>query len=164
MVTGVKRSRVFFIPQFVEVDKAEDKLATTDSSPVKLFKLDSQVEPPFEGEEIVLDIVVGDTAEETPIVQVKQSHTCDKCAKVFKSKRSLQGHVREMHSGKSEKFHCPECEFPFTRRTNLRAHIADYHRNVVFGPESPGKDSDLAPAPGPLGGGRQRKAPKVFDL
>ena len=171
-----------------------DKSAA-ESSPVKVFKLSSdvtlapgslggmQTKGDEDAEEIVLDIVVEEgevvtlqpsiegATSQPPLLQaeteVRERHNCGKCTKVFKSKRSLQGHVREKHSGKPEKFFCPECEFPFTRRTNLRAHIRDHHPDVEFGPESPAKDfesgSEVSPAPGSLGG-RQRKAPKIFDL
>ena len=54
-------------------------------------------------------------------------HNCAHCEKVFKSKRSLYGHVKEMHSGKSETHSCPECGKEFSRKTNLNAHLKDMH-------------------------------------
>ena len=48
---------------------------------------------------------------------------CNECNKVFKSKRSLYGHMKEKHRSAPEVHLCPECGASFGRKSNMRAHM-----------------------------------------
>ena len=58
--------------------------------------------------------------------------TCNDCEIIFKSTRSLFGHMKEKHSVMNEVYSCQECGKAFGRKRNLVAHIQAIHDKRKF--------------------------------
>ena len=54
--------------------------------------------------------------------------SCAFCGKEFKSKRTLENHMRDIHSDSDEKFICELCLREFKNINTLRNHKSLYHR------------------------------------
>jgi len=51
----------------------------------------------------------------------ERKHPCPKCDASFKDKKTLDGHLKDVHSPK--KLPCPHCKMMFNRKFNLKVHI-----------------------------------------
>ena len=68
--------------------------------------------------------------EESPMfsdVQVEvESHNCDSCDIIFKSKPELHSHIKDVHKG-SKNYLCDMCEDGFWQMSSLESHISSIH-------------------------------------
>ena len=67
------------------------------------------------------EAIIGENPEDG--YQSDDGMLCNECNKVFKSKRSLYGHMREKHGSAPEVHLCPDCGASFGRKSNMRAHM-----------------------------------------
>ena len=56
-------------------------------------------------------------------------YICDKCAKTFSRRYSLNRHINCLHT-KSTIYNCPECDLLFTRKDHLKRHLQEVHMNL----------------------------------
>ena len=57
-----------------------------------------------------------------------QSHTnkrCDKCNRIFVSRKGLQNHIESVHE--KRRFQCKQCEKTFAQNGILTTHVKSYH-------------------------------------
>ena len=75
---------------------------------------------------------ISNTAEKPEVSDALVGLECFDCGKIFKSRHSLFGHRREIHSGETEVHSCPECGKTFGRKRNLKAHRESQHYGKRF--------------------------------
>jgi len=55
---------------------------------------------------------------------------CVDCGKVYKHQPTMYNH-RKFECGKEPQFHCPYCAYKATRKTYLRSHMDNRHREQI---------------------------------
>ena len=65
------------------------------------------------------------SATQNGVHKGKKDFSCLTCGKVFSAKRSLRGHVSNVHEKNG--IPCPLCGKGFTRRENMKAHLLNVH-------------------------------------
>ena len=58
------------------------------------------------------------------------THLCQECDKQYKSKATLQRHVKDIHHG--VKYDCPKCDKQYSSTGGLHLHNKAVHENVAY--------------------------------
>ena len=58
-----------------------------------------------------------------------ETATCEKCNKVFGSKKRLSKHINDVHSIRNLK--CPHCDYQTNRQRNLTDHVLSVHEKPL---------------------------------
>lgn len=63
--------------------------------------------------------------------QKKNQFRCEKCARTFSCRRSLQGHVRKSHPAKERQFSCDICQISVKTHDNIVRHMKTHGAQII---------------------------------
>ena len=75
------------------------------------------------------------TTEGSPSHKIKKSgeYVCTICFAEFAWKKSMNRHIREVHSSSYDNIKCPDCQKTFSRQENMREHRRLAHAEIIDG-------------------------------